>query len=109
MLPCHERNGIGVVPWSPLARELLAHPHDEAELARDDETTIQRPYRIDLGDSTLVDDSFVGDSQVEFDEIAGCRLTTHRDFRSDVLVRVTYSRTPSRTTARQFSARSSFR
>jgi aryl-alcohol dehydrogenase-like predicted oxidoreductase len=31
MLPLCEREGIGVIPWSPLARGYLARPHDEFE------------------------------------------------------------------------------
>jgi len=45
MLPLCENEGIGVVPWSPLARGFLAYPHDEDALARDDEAVSPRPYR----------------------------------------------------------------
>jgi len=45
MLPLCENEDIGVVPWSPLARGFLAYPHDDADLARDDEAVSWRPYR----------------------------------------------------------------
>ncbi|MCU4717409.1 aldo/keto reductase [Halapricum hydrolyticum] len=32
MLPLCEREGIGVIPWSPLARGYLARPHDEFDV-----------------------------------------------------------------------------
>jgi aryl-alcohol dehydrogenase-like predicted oxidoreductase len=45
MLPLCEKEDVGVVPWSPLARGYLAYPHDDDELARDDEAVNPRPYR----------------------------------------------------------------
>jgi aryl-alcohol dehydrogenase-like predicted oxidoreductase len=45
MLPLCDNEAIDVVPWSPLARGFLAYPHDEDELARDDESVSPRPYR----------------------------------------------------------------
>ncbi|MFW6017927.1 MAG: aldo/keto reductase [Halapricum sp.] len=38
MLPLCEREGIGVIPWSPLARGYLARPHDEFDATTRGET-----------------------------------------------------------------------
>ncbi|WP_424004076.1 aldo/keto reductase [Haloarcula salina] len=38
MLPLCDREGVGVVPWSPLARGYLARPHEEVEATRRGET-----------------------------------------------------------------------
>ena len=49
MLPLCERNGVGAIPWSPLARGFLTRPHDEydatprgAASADDDRLSIYR-------------------------------------------------------------------
>jgi aryl-alcohol dehydrogenase-like predicted oxidoreductase len=47
MLPLCERAGVGVVPWSPLARGYLARPHEETEATtrgRSDSHARQHPY-----------------------------------------------------------------
>jgi len=38
MLPLCEREGVGVVPWSPLARGYLARPHEDVEATTRGET-----------------------------------------------------------------------
>ncbi|ESP88040.1 aldo/keto reductase [Candidatus Halobonum tyrrellensis] len=38
MLPLCEREGIGVIPWSPLARGVAARPHDEVDATTRGET-----------------------------------------------------------------------
>ncbi|MBV0901167.1 aldo/keto reductase [Haloarcula salina] len=38
MLPLCDREGVGVVPWSPLARGYLARPHEDVEATRRGET-----------------------------------------------------------------------
>ncbi|MFB6152408.1 MAG: aldo/keto reductase [Haloarculaceae archaeon] len=38
MLPLCEREGVGVIPWSPLARGYLTRPHEEAEATTRGET-----------------------------------------------------------------------
>jgi aryl-alcohol dehydrogenase-like predicted oxidoreductase len=44
MLPLCEREGIGVIPWSPLARGYLTRPHDTFE------TTARGGHSVDRGD-----------------------------------------------------------
>jgi aryl-alcohol dehydrogenase-like predicted oxidoreductase len=47
MLPLCEREGIGVMPWSPLARGWAARPHEEAESTtrgKSDEHAREHPY-----------------------------------------------------------------
>jgi len=47
MLPLCDREGIGVVPWSPLARGYLARPHEEFEATtrgRTDDYAREHPY-----------------------------------------------------------------
>ncbi|MFB6131012.1 MAG: aldo/keto reductase [Salinigranum sp.] len=47
MLPLCEREGVGVIPWSPLARGLLARPHGELESTtrgRTDDYVQEAPY-----------------------------------------------------------------
>ena len=55
MLPLCERNGIGAIPWSPLARGYLARPHEEIDATtrgRSDDLLAQRSgsYRGGNGD-----------------------------------------------------------
>jgi aryl-alcohol dehydrogenase-like predicted oxidoreductase len=51
MLPLCEREGVGVIPWSPLARGYLARPHERTDAtargASDSEATrlYEHPYR----------------------------------------------------------------
>lgn len=46
MLPLCDREGVGVVPWSPLARGYLTRPHDEFETtARGSEEAERREDR----------------------------------------------------------------
>ncbi|MDR5672872.1 aldo/keto reductase [Halalkaliarchaeum sp. AArc-GB] len=48
MLPLCEREGIGVIPWSPLARGYLARPHEEIDATRRgeaEEHLYEHPYR----------------------------------------------------------------
>ena len=48
MLPLCEREGIGVIPWSPLARGYLARPHEEIDATRRgeaEEHMYEHPYR----------------------------------------------------------------
>jgi len=47
MLPFCDREGIGVIPWSPLARGRLARPHEEAEATTrgaTDDYAFEHPY-----------------------------------------------------------------
>jgi aryl-alcohol dehydrogenase-like predicted oxidoreductase len=47
MLPLCAREGLGVIPWSPLAKGFLARPHDERESTRrgrSDTILHRRPY-----------------------------------------------------------------
>jgi len=47
MLPLCEREGVGVIPWSPLARGYLARPHDQVEATtrgQTDSDARQHPY-----------------------------------------------------------------
>jgi aryl-alcohol dehydrogenase-like predicted oxidoreductase len=47
MLPLCEKEGIGVIPWSPLARGYLARPHAESEATtrgKSDEHARRHPY-----------------------------------------------------------------
>ncbi len=47
MLPLCDREGVGVMPWSPLARGFLARPHEEyetTERARTDDYAHAHPY-----------------------------------------------------------------
>lgn len=51
MLPLCEREGIGVIPWSPLARGFLARPHEEYRTttrAETDDYAEAHPY-VDNG------------------------------------------------------------
>jgi len=48
MLPLCEREGIGVMPWSPLARGYLTRPHDDVDATLRGETEehlYEHPYR----------------------------------------------------------------
>ncbi|MDB2238272.1 MULTISPECIES: aldo/keto reductase [Halorubrum] len=48
MLPLCEKEGIGVMPWSPLARGYLTRPHEEVDATRRGETEehlYAHPYR----------------------------------------------------------------
>ena len=48
MLPLCDREGIGVVPWSPLARGYLTRPHEEidaTERGENEEYLYEHPYR----------------------------------------------------------------
>jgi len=48
MMPLCEREGIGVIPWSPLARGYLTRPDDEigaTERGEDEEYLYEHPYR----------------------------------------------------------------
>jgi aryl-alcohol dehydrogenase-like predicted oxidoreductase len=50
MLPLCEREGIGVIPWSPLAKGFLARPHDEQDTTKRgqvDDLLHERPYDAD--------------------------------------------------------------
>ncbi len=52
MLPLCAREGIGVIPWSPLARGYLARPHEELDATTRGETddyARQHPYRDNGG------------------------------------------------------------
>ncbi|WP_336037041.1 aldo/keto reductase [Halobacterium yunchengense] len=52
MLPLCEAEGIGVVPWSPLARGYLTRPHediDATERAQAEENLYEHPYRRNGG------------------------------------------------------------
>jgi aryl-alcohol dehydrogenase-like predicted oxidoreductase len=47
MLPLCEKEGVGVIPWSPLARGYLARPHEDAESTargESDDYARQHPY-----------------------------------------------------------------
>ncbi|MFP4626405.1 MAG: aldo/keto reductase [Natronomonas sp.] len=47
MVPLCEREGIGVIPWSPLARGFLTRPHDEylsTKRAETDDYATEHPY-----------------------------------------------------------------
>ncbi|QSG09997.1 aldo/keto reductase [Halapricum desulfuricans] len=47
MLPLCDREGVGVLPWSPLARGYLARPHDEFDVTtrgRTDDYARDHPY-----------------------------------------------------------------
>ena len=47
MLPLCEKEGVGVLPWSPLARGYLARPHEDAESTargESDDYARQHPY-----------------------------------------------------------------
>jgi aryl-alcohol dehydrogenase-like predicted oxidoreductase len=47
MMPLCRQKGVGVIPWSPLARGYLARPHDEIETTlrgRTDEFADRHPY-----------------------------------------------------------------
>ena len=47
MLPLCDKQGVGVIPWSPLARGRLARPHEEAEATARGETddyAFEHPY-----------------------------------------------------------------
>jgi aryl-alcohol dehydrogenase-like predicted oxidoreductase len=47
MLPLCDRENVGVMPWSPLARGYLARPHEESEATtrgRSDDYARQHPY-----------------------------------------------------------------
>ncbi|WP_135829335.1 aldo/keto reductase [Halorussus halobius] len=53
MLPLCEKEGIGVLPWSPLARGYLARPHEEIDATTRGETEqylYEHPYREGGGD-----------------------------------------------------------
>ena len=48
MLPLCDREGVGVIPWSPLARGYLARPHEEIDATRRgeaEEHLYEHPYR----------------------------------------------------------------
>jgi len=48
MLPLCQREGVGVMPWSPLARGYLARPHEEVEATKrgdSEEYISQHPYQ----------------------------------------------------------------
>jgi aryl-alcohol dehydrogenase-like predicted oxidoreductase len=48
MLPFCEREGVGVVPWSPLARGFLTRPHEEIDATargEAEESMYRHPYR----------------------------------------------------------------
>jgi len=52
MLPLCDREGIGVVPWSPLARGYLARPHEEFEATtrgQTDDYAREHPYLANGG------------------------------------------------------------
>jgi aryl-alcohol dehydrogenase-like predicted oxidoreductase len=47
MLPLCEKEGVGVLPWSPIARGYLARPHEEREATlrgKNDDHARQHPY-----------------------------------------------------------------
>jgi len=47
MLPLCDREGIGVIPWSPLARGMLTRPHEDARATTRGETddyAVEHPY-----------------------------------------------------------------
>jgi aryl-alcohol dehydrogenase-like predicted oxidoreductase len=47
MLPLCEKEGVGVIPWSPLARGYLARPHEEVEATtrgKTDDYAREHPY-----------------------------------------------------------------
>jgi len=56
MLPLCEREGIGVIPWSPLARGYLARPHEAVDATTrgvsdsEQEHLYEHPYRANGGD-----------------------------------------------------------
>jgi aryl-alcohol dehydrogenase-like predicted oxidoreductase len=53
MLPYCSREGVGVIPWAPLAGGFLARPHGEIHATRRGETSSslrRRPYRAGGGD-----------------------------------------------------------
>ncbi len=53
MLPLCEREGVGVIPWSPLARGYLTRPHEEIDATDRGETEehmYEHPYRDGGGD-----------------------------------------------------------
>ena len=55
MLPLCEREGIGVMPWSPLARGYLTRPHDDVDATLRGETEehlYEHPYREGGGPAT---------------------------------------------------------
>jgi aryl-alcohol dehydrogenase (NADP+) len=57
MLPLCRKEGIGVIPWSPLARGLLTRPRQEMDAtlrAKTDEFG-RNLYRRDAGDSAIID------------------------------------------------------
>ncbi|MFA9518685.1 aldo/keto reductase [Halopenitus sp. H-Gu1] len=48
MLPFCDQNGIGVIPWSPLARGYLTRPHEEVESTtrgENEQRLYEHPYR----------------------------------------------------------------
>ncbi len=48
MLPLCEREGVGVIPWSPLARGYLARPHEEIDATtrgENEDRLYDHPYR----------------------------------------------------------------
>jgi aryl-alcohol dehydrogenase-like predicted oxidoreductase len=52
MLPLCAEEGLGVIPWSPLAKGFLARPHDElrtTERGRSDSILHRRPYDAGAG------------------------------------------------------------
>lgn len=53
MLPLCEQEGIGVIPWSPVAAGYLARPYqrDDATTRGEHETSIGRPYREGGGET----------------------------------------------------------
>ena len=53
MLPLCAKEGVGVIPWSPLARGFLARPHEEIDATTRGETEkrmYEHPYREGGGD-----------------------------------------------------------
>jgi aryl-alcohol dehydrogenase-like predicted oxidoreductase len=53
MLPLCEREGVGVIPWSPLARGWLTRPHEEARSTKrgqSDERAHEHPYLEGAGE-----------------------------------------------------------
>lgn len=53
MLPLCERESVGVIPWSPLARGYLTRPHEEIDATDRGETEehmYEHPYRDGGGD-----------------------------------------------------------
>lgn len=55
MMPLCEDQGVGVIPWSPMARGLLTRDWDEATARSDSDPNLMRRYGGDEADRTIVD------------------------------------------------------